>query len=146
MTYKATTQDVLDVLGTRIIIRAEIIREIGNRLWVGTRTFRPEVSAHSVDKALEALMSTGEVTRLKGSHWTITWSSYPETTFYMATSAKQAVAERLDQQERDNIRDRAEDQAKQVVLRNHYDEWRQLRDATIAAIAEPDHASLWEES
>jgi hypothetical protein len=60
--------------------------------------------------------------------------------------AKESLAERADERERDQIKDHAEDQATAIILDRHRDQWREERDMIIAAVAEPDHALLWEEA
>ena len=138
----ATTQEVLTAMGTIPLLRGEIIRQVAN--WKGV--YASQISPHSVDKALEALMSTSEVIRLKGDHWAIQSSSRREQTYNLASSAKPLIAEQLNQAERDVVKHRAEEEATRIIMSRHYDEWRQERDAIIAAVAPPDYESLWEET
>ena len=147
MTYKATTEDVLATLGNHPIIKGEIIRDIANKHGLGDVTGSQQpVSAYSVTKVLKALMDTGEVIKVNGDHWSISWSAGRGQTFYLARSARAAIAMRLDEAERQTIRYNAEVEATATILARHQDEWVEIRDEIIAAVAQPDHQSLWEDS
>lgn len=108
--------------------------------------YRRFVSVTSVTNWLETLAEEGEIASVGGDHWSLTgrYNINSRSTYYLSQEAMELAAASADEKSRAKILSRATEHATAVILEKYASEWEELRKEMVAAVAEPNHASLWE--